>query len=236
MAIYAIGDLHLALGCPEKDMSLFGGRWNGYTEKIREAFCELSEEDTIVLCGDTSWGMSLEEALEDFIFLQTLPGQKLLVKGNHDFWWETANKMNAFFSSHGLTKLQILHNNSIECEGVSLCGTRGWFYEEEKHGEHDSKIMKREIGRLEYSLQQATRETKFVFLHYPPIYQTYRCEEILELLQRYGVSECLYGHIHGKGSYAAFRGMEGCTHLTLVAGDFLDFIPRKIFENRDCNS
>ena len=229
MSIYAIGDLHLALGCPEKDMGIFGGRWEGYTEKIRTAFGELSEDDTVVLCGDTSWGMSLEAALPDFLFLESLPGRKLLVKGNHDYWWETAHKMNTFFEKNGLKKLALLHNNSIEREGVSLCGTRGWFYEEEKHGEHDSKIMKREIGRLEYSLSLARCETKLAFLHYPPLFQAYRCEEILELLEKYQVRECLYGHIHGKGSYAAFRGMEGCTHLTLVAADFLDFIPRKIY-------
>lgn len=229
MSIYAIGDLHLALGCPEKDMGLFGGRWEGYTEKIRASFSQLHEEDSIVLCGDTSWGMNLEAALPDFQFLEALPGRKYLVKGNHDYWWETASKMNAFFEKHGLKKLSVLHNNSAVCEGVSLCGTRGWFYEEERHGEHDAKVMKREIGRLELSLQQASEETKLVFLHYPPLFQSYRCEGILELLEKYRVPECLYGHIHGKGGYAAFRGMEGCTHLTLVAGDYLNFTPRRVW-------
>ncbi len=228
MSVYAIGDLHLALGCPDKDMGIFGGRWVGYTEKIRSSFSQLSDEDTIVLCGDTSWGMSLEEALPDLRFLEELPGRKLLVKGNHDYWWETASKMKGFFEKNGLTKFALLHNNSVQVEGVSLCGTRGWFYEEERGGEHDSKIMKREIGRLESSLSQASCETRYVFLHYPPLYQQYRCEGILELMEKYNVPECLYGHIHGKGSYAAFRGMERSTHYTLVSGDFLDFVPRKI--------
>lgn len=228
MSIYAIGDLHLALGSPSKDMGIFGGRWEGYREKIYQAFSQLLEEDTIVLCGDTSWGMSLEEALPDFLFLQSLPGEKVLVKGNHDYWWETSSKMNKFFLQHGLSKLSILHNNSLLREGYALCGTRGWFYEEERGGEHDEKIMKREIGRLESSLQQAESDKRLVFLHYPPLFQNYRCQEILDILEKYGVLECLYGHIHGKGGYAAFRGTEQNTHYTLVAGDFLNFIPRKI--------
>ena len=228
VSLYAIGDLHLALGCPEKNMDVFGGRWVGYTEKIRAAFSELREEDTVVLCGDTSWGMSLEATLPDFLFLQELPGRKVLLKGNHDYWWETANKMNAFLEKNGLTKLAFLHNNFIPYEDSAICGTRGWFYEEERGGEHDEKIMKREIGRLETSLIAAGEREKLVFLHYPPIYQNYRCEEILLLLEKYDVRECLSGHIHGKGSYAAFRGTEGNCHHTLVSADFLDFIPRKI--------
>ena len=228
MSLYAIGDLHLALGCPEKDMSVFGGRWVGYTEKIRDAFSELREEDTVVLCGDTSWGMSLQTALPDFLFLEALPGKKVLLKGNHDYWWETAVKMNRFLEENGLTKLTFLHNNFIPYEDAAICGTRGWFYEEERGGEHDEKIMKREIGRLEYSLKAAGDREKLVFLHYPPIYQNYRCEGILELLERYEVQECLSGHIHGKGSYAAFRGTEANCHHTLVSADFLDFVPRKI--------
>lgn len=228
MSLYAIGDLHLALGNVEKDMAFFGGRWIGYTDKIRAAFAELSDEDTIVLCGDTSWGMSLEEALPDFQLLNALPGQKILVKGNHDYWWETASKMNAFFEKHALGKLRILHNNSIPYEDIALCGTRGWFFEEERGGAHDEKIMKREIGRLETSLQSAGEREKLVFLHYPPVFQNYRCEGILELLAGYGVSECCSGHIHGKGCYAAFRGTLEKTHHRLVSADYLDFIPAKI--------
>ena len=197
MSLFAIGDLHLSLGCPEKDMALFGGRWVGYTEKIRASFSQLREEDTVVLCGDSSWGMSLGEALSDLRFLQELPGQKVLLKGNHDYWWQTAAKMNAFL-------------------------------EEERGGEHDKKIMSREVGRLELSLKAAGDREKLVFLHYPPIYQSYRCEEILELLERYGVKRCFSGHIHGKGCYAAFRGTEGECHHALVSADFLDFVPCKI--------
>ena len=228
MSLYAIGDLHLSLGCPEKDMTLFGGRWVGYTEKIRASFSQLREEDTVVLCGDSSWGMSLGEALSDLRFLQELPGQKVLLKGNHDYWWQTAAKMNAFLEENGLTKLTFLHNNFVPYGDWALCGTRGWFFEEERGGEHDKKIMSREVGRLELSLKAAGDREKLVFLHYPPIYQSYRCEEILKLLERYGVKRCFSGHIHGKGCYAAFRGTEGECHHALVSADFLDFVPCKI--------
>lgn len=230
MALYAIGDLHLALGVPEKDMAVFGGRWVGYTEKIAKRFSELTDEDTVVLCGDTSWGMSLEQALPDFRFLQELPGRKVLVKGNHDYWWMTASKMNAFFEENGLTKLTILHNNAVACGGAALCGTRGWFYEEETGGAHDAKIMAREIGRLDASLKAGGEGEKVVFLHYPPLYQNYRCPGILETLQRHGVRECCYGHIHGRGSHCAFRGGENGVHYRLVSADFLDFLPAKIMQ------
>jgi len=228
LSLYAIGDLHLALGSPDKDMEVFGGRWVGYTEKIRRNFEALSDEDVIVLCGDISWGMSLEEALPDFEFLQSLPGQKILLKGNHDYWWETAGKMKAFFEAHQLTSFSVLFNNALFWEDLALCGTRGWFYEEERGGEHDAKVMRREIGRLEMSLKAAGEREKLVFLHYPPLYLQYSCPGILTLLKDYGVQECCYGHIHGKGSYAAFRGEQDGTHFRLVSGDFLDFIPAKI--------
>lgn len=228
MSLYAIGDLHLALGCPEKDMAVFGGRWVDYTEKIRRAFSALTEEDTCVLCGDSSWGMSLEQALPDFLFLNELPGRKVLVKGNHDYWWQTAAKFEAFCEKNGLHKLTLLHNNCVLWEDVALCGTRGWFYEEERHGEHDAKVMRREIGRLEASLRAAGEREKLVFLHYPPLFQSYECPGILELLQRWDVKECCYGHIHAKGCYAAFRGTRDSTHYRLVSADFLDFLPVKI--------
>ncbi len=228
MSLYAIGDLHLALGVPEKDMSVFGGRWEGYVGKIRESFGALKEEDVCVLCGDTSWGMSLEEALPDLRFLNELPGKKVLVKGNHDFWWETVAKMTAFFQSEGLDRFSILHNNCLLWEDAALCGTRGWFFEEETGGEHDGKIMRREVGRLETSLKAAEEREKLVFLHYPPGFLHYRCREILELLERYGVTECCSGHIHGKGCYAAFRAELNGTHHRLVSADSLDFVPIKI--------
>ena len=163
MALYAIGDLHLSLD-GKKSMEVFGGRWMDYLEKIRRGFSMLSSDDLVVLCGDLTWGMSLEDALEDFRFLSSLPGKKIILKGNHDYWWSTASKAYRFFEEHELKDFEILNNNCICYGDYALCGTRGWFYEEERGAEHDKKIMLREIGRLEMSLNAAGEREKLVFL------------------------------------------------------------------------
>ena len=229
MALYAIGDLHLSLG-GEKPMHVFGEQWRDHDKKLKEGFAGLGPEDLTVLCGDLSWGMSLQQAEEDFRFIHELPGKKIILKGNHDYWWSTANKAYTFFREKGFDSLQILHNNSYVYGDYALCGTRGWFYEEETGGEHDEKIRRREILRLEASLKSAGEREKLVFLHYPPIYQKYRCEEILELLERYGVSLCCYGHIHGKGCFAAFNGWVGGTRFRLLSADAVDFTPVKLLD------
>lgn len=195
MALYAIGDTHLSLSS-DKPMDVFGGGWTGYVEKLREGLSVLEPGDTVVLCGDLSWGMSLEEARRDFAFLSSFPGRKLLLKGNHDYWWTTAAKMDRFFQENGFSSFQLLHNNSHLYGDIALCGTRGWFYEEERGG-HSAKIFNRELIRLEASLKAAGEREKYCFLHYPPLYQGYRCQEILDLLHRYGVTRCFYGHLHG---------------------------------------
>ncbi len=189
MALYAIGDTHLSLGV-DKPMDVFGGGWRGYVDKLREGFSHIKAEDTVVLCGDLSWGMSLEQAEQDFAFLDALPGRKILLKGNHDYWWTTAAKMERFFAEHGFSTLEILHNNCRLYGELALCGTRGWFYEEDR-GEHSAKIFNRELMRLEASLKAAEEREKFCFLHYPPLYQGYRCQEIMDLLEAYGVTALL---------------------------------------------
>ena len=228
MSLYAIGDLHLAFGAPDKTMEVFGGRWQDYAEKLRRGFSLLNEEDTCVICGDFCWAMDLSSALPDFQFLHSLPGKKLLLKGNHDYWWTTANKMNTFFRENGLTSLGILHNNAYAWEDCAICGTRGWFFEEETGSEHDAKILRREVGRLETSLRCAGEKEKLVFLHYPPLYQGYTCPEIMRALSENGVRECYYGHIHGKGCRSAFLGEEQGVRYRLISADFLDFIPYKV--------
>ncbi len=227
MALYAIGDLHLSLGC-DKPMDVFGGRWVNYVEKLRDGFAPLTDEDTTVLCGDLTWGMSLEQAREDFLFIDRLPGKKIVLKGNHDYWWSTAAKAKRFFAENGIDTLDILNNNCCFYGGIALCGTRGWFYEEERGTGHDKKIMLREIGRLETSLKAAGEREKIVFLHYPPKYLAYECPEILELLEKYGVRECYYGHIHGKGCPAAFQGVKNGVQFRLVSADHLNFTPLKV--------
>ena len=227
MALYTIGDLHLSLG-GDKPMDRFGEVWENHPQKLREGFQKLGPEDLTVLAGDLSWAMSIEGAEKDFAFLQELPGRKLILKGNHDYWWSTATRAYRFFEAHGFDSLRILHNNAYEYGGYALCGTRGWFYEEDRGTEHDRKMMLREVQRLELSLKAGGDREKIVFLHYPPIFQNYRCEEILSLLQAYGVRRCYYGHIHGRGCPMAFNGFVGCTEFRLVSADWLRFTPMQV--------
>ncbi len=229
MALYAIGDTHLSLSA-DKSMEAFGEGWTDYVQRLREGFAALGERDLCVLCGDLSWGMSLEDAREDFRFLASLPGKKLIVKGNHDYWWSTAAKAKKFFEREGLEGFEILHNNCFFYGDWALCGTRGWFYEDERGDGHDRKIMLREIGRLETSLKAAGEREKLVFLHYPPVFQHYECPEILDLFARYGVRRCYYGHIHGKGIRLAFNGERAGTAYRLVSADAVGFAPVKVLE------
>ncbi len=228
MALYAIGDTHLSFGS-DKPMDVFGGGWTGYVEKLRQGFSEVGAQDTVVLCGDLSWGMSLEQAREDFAFLDALPGKKLLMKGNHDYWWTTAAKMNQFFQANGFSSLRLLHNNCHFYGDVALCGTRGWFYEEDR-GQHSAKIFNRELIRLEASLKAGGEREKYCFLHYPPLYQGYRCQEILDLLERYGVTRCFYGHLHGGSHRLAVTGRQGKVEYQLIAADYLGFRPLKLLD------
>ena len=228
MALYAIGDTHLSLSA-DKPMDIFGGSWSGYVEKLREGFEEVSAEDTVVLCGDLSWGMSLTQAREDFAFLDALPGKKLLMKGNHDYWWTTAAKMNQFFAENGFTSFELLHNNCHLYGEIALCGTRGWFYEEDRGG-HSAKVFNRELIRLEASLKAGGEREKYCFLHYPPLYQGYRCQEIINLMERYGVTRCYYGHLHGGSHRLAVSGVQGKVEYHLVAADYLGFRPLKILD------
>ena len=228
MALYAIGDTHLSFGT-DKPMDVFGGGWTGYVERLSRGFEIVEPGDTVVLCGDLSWGMSLEEAREDFSFLNALPGQKVVLKGNHDYWWTTAAKMERFFRENGFDTLSRLHNNCRLYGDVALCGTRGWFYEEDR-GEHSAKIFNRELLRLEASLKAAGDREKICFLHYPPVYQGYRCREIMDLMERYGVTRCCYGHLHGGSHRLAVSGPVGGVDYQLVSADYLGFCPRKIMD------
>lgn len=229
MALYVMGDTHLSLSS-QKAMDVFGGVWEGYMEKLTQGLSVLQPEDTLVIAGDVSWGMSLEESEQDFAWLNAWPGRKILLKGNHDYWWNTAAKMKRFFAENGLDTLEILHNNCLFYGDIALCGTRGWFYELDNAGTHNEKMLLREAGRLETSLREAGDREKMCFLHYPPIYQGYECPEILRLLKEYGVKACYYGHLHGASHRRAIEGTRSGTLFSLVAGDFLGFVPKKIWE------
>lgn len=230
MSLYAIGDLHLSLAA-EKPMDVFGGNWDNYVEKIKYGFSRLHEDDVCVICGDISWAMNLEHAAEDFRFIGALPGKKIILKGNHDYWWSTASKANELMKSLGIDSISFLNNNCyFYGENAAICGTRGWFYEEEKSAEHDKKMIARELLRLETSLIAAGEREKYVFLHYPPKYGRYECAEMLDLLLRYDVRVCASGHIHGPARKLAFEGEYRGTRHLLVSGDHVDFTPVKILD------
>lgn len=228
MSLYAIGDLHLSLTA-NKPMDVFGPRWENHVEKIRRGFSALTDEDTTVICGDISWGMDLDEALEDFRFIEALPGKKIMLKGNHDYWWTSMAKMTAFLKKNGLKTMSFLHNNAYEYgENAALCGTKGWFYEEAKGTLHDKKLIEREALRLEASLKAGGEREKYVFLHYPPKYGNYLCPEILALFLRYDVRVCCSGHLHAESLRYAFNGWYEHTRHICVSGDAIEFKPCRI--------
>lgn len=224
MALHVIGDLHLSLSA-QKPMDVFGGNWVGYMDKLINGTRKITDDDTTILLGDLSWALNLEDAALDFAWIDQIPGRKIIVKGNHDYWWSTATKFYKFCEEHGYSNQLILNNNHYEYDGWAICGTRGWFFEEDRSGEHDEKIFKRELQRLETSLQSAGDMRKMVFLHYPPIYKGYQCDEILELLQKYGVYRCFYGHLHGASHGLAIEGLWNGIDFKLVAADKLNFDP-----------
>ncbi len=226
MALYAIGDLHLSLTA-NKSMEVFGPAWENYTARIEEALGVLTEEDTLVLAGDTSWGIDLAEAEADFKFLDRFPGRKLLIKGNHDYWWTTAAKLHRFFDEKGIRTLDILHNSCAFYGDWAVCGTRGWFLEEDQKP-HNAKVLNREIMRLEASLQAAGEKPILCFLHYPPLYQGYECPEILAMLEKYHVHTCCYGHLHGPTIRRRMEGERNGTAFSLISADYLGFVPKKI--------
>ena len=227
MALYAIGDLHLCLGAP-KPMDIFGGAWLGYMEKLEQGIGCITEADTTVLLGDLSWALELQEAGADFAWIDRIPGRKIILKGNHDYWWSTASKFYKFCDSNGFSNQWILNNNHYEYDGRAICGTRGWFFEEERSGQHDEKVFRRELLRLESSLKSAGDLPKMVFLHYPPRYKGYTCEPILELFDRYQVRSCFYGHLHGGSHNLAMEGIWDGVEYKLVAADKLSFIPWRV--------
>ena len=229
MALYVIGDLHLSLS-GEKPMDVFGEKWANHVERTREAFSHLHDDDVTVLAGDSSWGMSLDGAREDFAFIDALPGKKILLKGNHDYWWTTASKMKKFFADNGFHTLDILHNNCFFYGDYAICGTRGWFYEEDAQGTHTGKMLAREALRLEASFQAAEGRRILCFLHYPPIYQGYQCPELLTIIDRWHAERCYYGHLHGVTHKRAFEGKRSFTDYSLISADYLGFVPKKVLD------
>ena len=229
MSLYVLADLHLCFSDPSKTMSIFSG-WQDYQERIKKHWLDnIENDDTIVLPGDISWGMSLSEAVPDFRFINELPGSKIIIKGNHDYWWSTKKKMDEFLLAEGFDTIKILHNNHYRYENYGICGTRGWV---NMPGEtQDEKVLKREVQRLETSIRSALAENlePIVFLHYPPIFAANFNYDILEVLYRYNIKNCYYGHIHGKSAHelCVTNTYDGI-NFHLISGDYLQFIPEKI--------
>lgn len=229
MALYAIGDTHFSESSG-KPMDIFGGAWKGYRDKLVASFADcLKEEDMLVICGDFSWGMSLEESLEDFKLIASFPGKKVFLKGNHDYWWETVGKMTRFFEENSLKDLQFLHNNCIFYNDKVLCGTRGWFFDPSDETAGDEKVFKREVIRLEASLKAAWDQgggrELICFLHYPPVFSSGRVEPIVELLKKYMVSRCYYGHLHGDSLKGAVNGIIDGIKYQNISADNIGFRP-----------
>lgn len=230
MSLFAIGDLHLSFGVPDKTMNIFHG-WDNYQELIEQNWLKkIKTDDTVVLVGDISWGMSLQQAYSDFDFINKLPGKKIIIKGNHDYWWTTKKKMDNFLEGEGFTTLNILHNNHFRYdEKYAICGTRGWV---NMPGEkQDEKVLSREVQRLETSIKSAFEESlePIVFMHYPPIFATNFNYDILEVLYRYKVKTCCYGHIHGRSSHKlCVQGIYDDIDFHLISGDYIQFSPKMI--------
>ena len=224
MALYAIGDLHLCLGAP-KPMDIFGGAWVGYMDKLKEGMSVIGPEDTTVLLGDLSWALDLQEANADFSWINEIPGKKIILKGNHDYWWSTSAKFQKFCEENNFSDMHLMNNNHYDYESWAICGTRGWFFEEERSSDHDEKVFRRELMRLEASLKSAGEKTKLVFLHYPPKYKGYECQEIIALLKKYDVRQCFFGHLHGASHGLAMEGLWDGIDYRLVAADKLNFKP-----------
>lgn len=227
MSLYTLADLHLSLGT-DKPMDIFKG-WDNYIRLIEETWSYLVQpEDTVVIPGDISWAMKLEETAADMAFLNRLPGTKLLMKGNHDLWFSTKKKVEDYFAEQGFHTLKILFNNCYEYGDYVICGTRGWINEQ---GESvDKKVLNREAGRLRLSLEAGKKTGKepIVFLHYPPIYGSNECYEILEVLHEYEVKRCFYGHLHGASCNHAINGKRQGIDFRLVSCDFVQFTPQKV--------
>lgn len=228
MSLFAIADLHLSLGT-DKPMDVFEG-WKDYVPRLQKNWCAaVGEDDTVVIAGDISWAMKLEEAVQDFQFIDSLPGRKLILKGNHDYWWSTKKKIEEFLAKHSFSSIDIIHNNAAVVDDIAVCGTRGWLYDAESA--EDKKIVSREVGRLNASLDAAQKTGKrpVAFLHYPPVYDGMECREIMDVLVSRGVTQCYFGHIHG--SAAAKRSPAGeyrGVGMHLISCDFLGFMPVKV--------
>ena len=232
MSIFAIADLHLSFANP-KPMNIFGDNWTNHENKIKEDWMnKVTDNDLVILPGDFSWAMNLEDTYIDCEFLNNFPGRKILLKGNHDYWWNSLTKLNNFIKENNFEKIDFLYNNSYEFDGKIIAGTRGWNLIPNE--ENDETIIKRELIRLELSITEGIKKFGdnkeiIVCMHYPPTNKVLlENSEFLKIMQKYNVKSCIYGHLHGEAHKEAIEGNVGGIDIKLVSADYLDFKLKKI--------
>lgn len=228
MAIYAISDLHLSKAVPNKSMELFGKDWENYEDKIDKNWrSTVNKQDTVLIPGDISWALDLKSAYEDFAYIDSLPGNKIIIKGNHDYYFSTLTKVNKFLEENNFNTIKVLNNNSYLVEGVNICGFRGWGNTDDDSID-DHKVYLRELIRLELSLNSIAEENKdkdiVIITHFPPFRH-----EIQELFKKYNVKKCIYGHLHGEGLYMVREGIVDGTEYKMVSGDYTKFKLIKLY-------
>ena len=239
MSVFVIADLHLDTVTNEKSMEIFGNKWQGYLKKIKNNWMRVvGDNDTVIIPGDISWALATEDSIADLKWIDSLPGKKIIMKGNHDFWWSTVSKLKRFFAQNNITSIDILHNNAIEVENFIVAGSRGWFVDKSVQPSKSvaadfEKIINREVIRLKLSLecakamQETTKKEIIVFFHFPPVWRDFECKEILELLKQYNISRCYFGHIHGCYTQSDVFNWDNI-EFRMISADFIDFIPQII--------
>jgi len=233
MSVYVLSDTHLSI-TKNKPMDIFGRRWQNHTEKLRSEWLDtVSDGDTVVVPGDISWAMTLDEAEADLKFLDSLPGTKLIGRGNHDYWWNTAKKMYSYFEQKGITTLKLLYNNAYDVGDFIVCGSRGWYNDEDTSPKDSDykKIVAREAMRIELSINEARKldaeKPIVMFLHFPPVFRDYICREIVDVLHKHNITRCYFGHIHALYDIQPTFNFEGIDFY-IVSADYLNFRPSRI--------
>ena len=225
MAIFIIGDLHLSFGV-DKPMNVFGGNWKNHTEKLKEDWLKkVSQEDTVILAGDFSWATYLKDTYKDFEYINNLPGKKVMLKGNHDYWWTTVTAMRNYLNENNFENIDFLYNNSYLVEDKIIVGTRGWALNDTENAE---KMINREVSRLELSIKDAIEKygenTEIIcVIHYPPITKNNTKNKFTELMKKYNIKRCYYAHLHGNSHKEAVEGILDGIEYKLISGDYLDF-------------
>ena len=239
MSLFVISDLHLDVLTNQKSMEVFGDKWKNYIQRLKNNWTSVvSDSDTVIVPGDISWALTLEDSIHDLKWINELPGRKILMKGNHDFWWSTSKKMRRFFQENSLDTIDILYNGAVECEGYILAGSRGWFVDKTVQPQSVvnadyEKVLNREKIRLKMSLdaakeiQNGTNKEILVFFHFPPVFKSFVCNELLDVLSEYNIKNCYFGHIHGGYNLPSVL-YHNDIRFVRISADHLSFLPYPI--------